>query len=462
VLFQPPLWERRLPRIAACLVGTIACISLAGWILRIPVLTSIFPGVVSMKANTAIAFLLLSGAVCAATQDRWPGWQRLLAVAAAALGLLTLIEYASGTSFGIDQILFRDPGSAPHPGRMAPISAVSFLLLAAALLMPSSRRSNYIKEALALLLALSATFAMVGYIYGVPALYGAVSSSSTAMALHTGASFLLLSLAFLLIPRQEGFVQVLRGPSIASMAARYMLPPAVLVPVVLGGLFIRSRWNLGNPHLVMALSVVSDIVLLVVLIWLFAVMIQRVETERALMQRQADTDKLTGIYNRRHFETSLELEIQRARRYGAPLALLMIDVDNFKRLNDSYGHLVGDRMLYRLARECESCLRTSDVFCRYGGDEFVIIAPETSAQAAVAMARRMRQNIDGVSTDQSFGPLAISIGITVWEDNFKTNDDFIAAADSALYRAKSAGRNREYLYTPKSLITDVNADPFAS
>jgi diguanylate cyclase (GGDEF)-like protein len=462
VLFQPPLWERRLPRIAACLVGTIACISLAGWILRIPVLTSIFPGVVSMKANTAIAFLLLSGAVCAATQDRWPGWQRLLAVAAAALGLLTLIEYASGTSFGIDQILFRDPARAPHPGRMAPISAVNFLLLAAALLMPSSKLTNYIKEALALLLALSATFAMVGYIYGVPALYGAVSGSSTAMALHTGASFLLLAVAFLLIPRQEGFVQVLRGPSIASMAARYMLPPAVLVPVVLGGLFIRSRWNLGHPHVVMALSVVSDIVLLVVLIWLFAVMIQRVETERALMQRQADTDKLTGIYNRRHFETSLELEIQRARRYGAPLALLMIDVDNFKRLNDSYGHLVGDRMLYRLARECESCLRTSDVFCRYGGDEFVIIAPETSAQAAVAMARRMRQNIDGVSTDQSFGPLAISIGITVWEDNFKTNDDFIAAADSALYRAKSAGRNREYLYTPKSPITDVNADPFAS
>ena len=129
MLFQPPLWERRLPRIAACLVGTIACISLAGWILRIPVLTSIFPGVVSMKANTAIAFLLLSGAVCAATQDRWPGWQRLLAVAAAALGLLTLIEYASGTSFGIDQILFRDPGSAPIPDEWPPSAPSVFYCL---------------------------------------------------------------------------------------------------------------------------------------------------------------------------------------------------------------------------------------------------------------------------------------------------------------------------------------------
>jgi diguanylate cyclase (GGDEF)-like protein len=84
-------------------------------------------------------------------------------------------------------------------------------------------------------------------------------------------------------------------------------------------------------------------------------------------------------------------------------------------------------MLCRLARECESCLRISDVFCRYGGDEFVIIAPETTALAAMALARRMRQNIDAVSTDQSFGALAISIGIAVWEDNFKSNDDFIAA-----------------------------------
>jgi diguanylate cyclase (GGDEF)-like protein len=438
---------------AACLVGTIACIVLAGWIFGIPALTSIVPGLVSMKTNTALAFLMLSAALCAAAEGRWPGWQRWLAVAAAVVGSLTLFEYMSGISLGIDQALLRDPVRSLYPGRMAPISAVNFLLLATALLMPSSRRGNYVKEGLALLLALSATLAIVGYIYGVPAFYGAISTSSSAMALPTGASFLALAIGFLVIPRQEGFIHVLRGPSIAAMAARYMLLPATLVPVVLGGLFIRSRWNLGHPHLVMALSVVSDIVLLVVLIWLFAAMIQRVETERALIQQQADTDKLTGIYNRRHFETSLELEIQRARRYGAPLALLMIDVDNFKQLNDNHGHLVGDRMLYRLARECESCLRTSDVFCRYGGDEFAIIAPETSAQAAIALSRRMRQNIDALRTDQSLGTVGISIGIAVWQDNFKTNEDLIAAADSALYQAKSAGRNRECLYSPKSLLT---------
>lgn len=445
-----------MPRMAACLVGTLACISLAGWIFRIPVLTSIVPGVVSMKANTAIGFILLCGALYAAAEGRWPVWQRGLAVAGAIIGSLTVFEFVSGSNLGIDQALFRDPARSPYPGRMAPVSAINFLLLSTALLIPSSKRGSYLKEALALLLALSAALAIVGYIYGVPAFYGALSTGNTAMALHTGASFLVLAIGFLVIPRQDGFVQVLRGPSIASMAARYMLLPATLVPVVLGGLFIRSQWNLGHPHLVMALSVVSDIVLLVALIWLFALMIRRVEIERAAIQRQAETDQLTGIYNRRHFETSLEQEIERARRYGAPLALLMIDIDNFKQLNDSHGHLVGDRMLCRLARECESCLRVPDVFCRYGGDEFVIIAPETSALAAITMARRMRQNIDALGTDKSFGTLAISIGIAVWKDSFNTNNDFIAAADSALYQAKSTGRNRECLYSPNSQLNNIN------
>jgi diguanylate cyclase (GGDEF)-like protein len=448
--------HRLLPHVAVYLAWIFAGIALTGWILRIPVLTSVVPGLVSMKVNAAIGFLMLAGALYAAAEGRWPGWQRWLAVAAGILASLTLFEYISGISLGIDQALFPDLGNSIYPGRMSPISAINILLLSTALLMPSSRRGNYVKEALALLLALSATLAIVGYIYGVPAFYGALSTSNTAMALHSGAGFLVLAIGFLLIPRKEGFVHVLRGPSIASMAARYMLLPATLVPIVLGGLFIRSRWNLGHPHLVMALSVVSDIVLLVVLIWLFALMIRRVEVERVVMQHQAETDQLTGIYNRRHFETSLEQEIERARRYGAPLALLMIDVDNFKKLNDSHGHLVGDRMLCRLARECESCLRTPDVFCRYGGDEFVIIAPETSALAAITMARRMRQNIEALGTDKSFGTLAISIGIAVWEDSFKANNDFIAAADSALYQAKSAGRNRERLYSPKSQLTDIN------
>jgi diguanylate cyclase (GGDEF)-like protein len=462
LVFSKATPHKVMPRTAVYLAGAIAGIAMAGWVLHLYVLTSVLPGHVSMKANTAIGFLLLVGALHCAASRRNARWQQGFALGAMLLGLVTLLEYALGANFGIDEMLFRDPIRSLFPGRMAPITAANFFLLGAAMLLPTFKWSDHVKESLALMVALASTFAIVGYLYGVPALYGAVSSSSAAMALHTGANFLLLSVGFLFVERETGFVRVFHGSSIASMVARYLVPIAFLVPVVLGGIFIRTRWSLGHPNMVMALTVVSNIVLLVGLIWLLASMIQRVEAERAAVQQQAETDKLTGIYNRRHFEASLELEIQRARRYGAPLALLMIDVDNFKLLNDRHGHLVGDRMLCRLARECESCLRISDVFCRYGGDEFVIIAPETSAVAAITMARRMRQNIEAVSTDQSFGALGISIGIAVWEDNFKTNEDFIAAADIALYQAKSAGRNRECLYTPKSLLADMNADPFAS
>jgi diguanylate cyclase (GGDEF)-like protein len=96
------------------------------------------------------------------------------------------------------------------------------------------------------------------------------------------------------------------------------------------------------------------------------------------------------------------------------------------------------------------------VFCRYGGDEFVIIAPETPGAAAMALARRMRQSIGAMALASSLGTLAISIGVAVWEKSFKTQDDIIAAADSALYQAKSAGRSRECLYSSGSQLTDIN------
>src|SRR5579859_1837574 len=216
-----PAPSRLVPHMAAYLAGMVASIVLAGWILRIPTLTSVVPGLVSMKANTAICFLLLSGALYAAAECRWPRWQGGLAIAAAFLASLTLFEYVSGTSLGIDQALFRDLALSPHPGRMSPITAANFVLLASALLVPPFKRSDYLKEALALLLALSATFAIVGYIYGVPTLYGALSSSSTAMALHTGVNFLLLAIGFLFVERETGFVRVFHGSSIASMVARY-------------------------------------------------------------------------------------------------------------------------------------------------------------------------------------------------------------------------------------------------
>jgi diguanylate cyclase (GGDEF)-like protein len=433
----------------------LAGVALAGWVLGIPVLTSVAPGLVSMKANTAISFLLLAMAIYCESRRRTLGCQKILAFGAVLLGALTLFEYGSGINLHIDEALFRDSVRSLYPGRMAPITAANFVLLGIAMLIPRFKAADYVKEALALLVALSSTFAIVGYIYGVPALYGAVSSSSTAMALHTGVNFLLLALGFLFVERAQGFVRVFEGPSIASMVARYMVPFAVLIPVVLGAVFIRSRWNLGHPHLVMALSVVSDIVLLVGLIWVLAFMIRGVEAERETAQHQAETDRLTGTYNRRFFEASLELEVERAQRYGAPLSLLLLDVDGFKQFNDRYGHLTGDRVLAQLVRQCERNLRAPDMLCRYGGEEFAIIAPETTGEAGMALARRIREGVETMRVDYLPEKITISIGVAAWEQSFASNDDLIAAADSALYTAKSLGRNRECLYVKKASRNEI-------
>ncbi|HZD09161.1 MAG TPA: hypothetical protein VE176_12980 [Candidatus Limnocylindrales bacterium] len=220
-----------LPHVAVYLAGIFAGIALTGWILRIPVLTSVVPGLVSMRVNAAIGFLMLAGALYAAAEGRWPGWQRWLAVAAGILASLTLFEYISGISLGIDQALFPDLGNSIYPGRMSPISAINILLLSVALLMPSSRRGNYVKEALALLLALSATLAIVGYIYGVPAFYGALSTSNTAMALHSGAGFLVLAIGFCSSPGKR---------DLSTYFAALPSPPWQLVTCFFPRLWCRS------------------------------------------------------------------------------------------------------------------------------------------------------------------------------------------------------------------------------
>lgn len=449
-----PSWTA--PRLAAHVAGAIATLAMAGWVFDLPALTTFFTSTTSMKANCALSFILLAGALHLATSRQYVRLQAFLAGAAVVVGGLTLIEYVAGRSLGIDQLLFTDPIPSPHPGRMSPISALNFVLLGIAL-MPSQRlRSGVLRELLALAVTMTSMFAVVGYLYGTPALYGAISSSWTPIAPQTGGSFILLAIGFLFIPRHDGWVRIFHGRSIAAMVARFLVPVAIMVPIFLGAVFMHERLSGGRLGLAMALSVVSNVVLLVALIWYFSFMVQRTEEEREALRHQAETDRLTGIYNRRYFESDLEQEVERTRRYRTSLSLIIFDIDWFKKLNDRYGHLVGDRVLMRVARECERNLRSTDVFCRYGGEEFAIIAPETGATAALQLARRIREAVASMTRDGYHEAVTISAGVATWEKSFSTKEDLIAAADKALYRAKDLGKNRECLHEEgkRSLASD--------
>jgi two-component system cell cycle response regulator len=170
-----------------------------------------------------------------------------------------------------------------------------------------------------------------------------------------------------------------------------------------------------------------------------------IERNRILskLENLAITDGLTKLYNLRHFYNLLEVEIDRCRRYGHSLALLLLDIDNFKVYNDTYGHLEGDKVLVKIGQIIRSCLRTMDSAYRYGGEEFTVILPETTAQEANNVASRIRTAVEL----ENFFPkpgnvitVTISVGVTEYYDE-ESLSEFIKRADQAMYLSKEKGRN---------------------
>lgn len=174
------------------------------------------------------------------------------------------------------------------------------------------------------------------------------------------------------------------------------------------------------------------------------------QNEMALQQvlkqvRQlAITDSLTGLYNQRHFAKVAEGEIKRACRYGRSLSAIMLDIDRFKRVNDTYGHTVGDKILQGVAKSCRQELRKVDVVGRYGGDEFIILLPENDLTAARQVAERLRKGIAHRKLTTAKGPatVTVSLGVAAVDCKESTWEQLLSRADQALYAAKKGGRNR--------------------
>jgi diguanylate cyclase (GGDEF)-like protein len=162
------------------------------------------------------------------------------------------------------------------------------------------------------------------------------------------------------------------------------------------------------------------------------------------LEKLAITDGLTTLYNLRHFYNQLEVEIGRCSRYGHSLSLLLLDIDNFKIYNDTYGHLEGDKVLVRLSQIIKSCLRTMDSAYRYGGEEFTVILPETKGEEAKNVANRIKRAVEVerfLPEPDKVVTITISIGLTEYFKNEQLST-FIKRADQAMYNSKAQGRNR--------------------
>lgn len=167
----------------------------------------------------------------------------------------------------------------------------------------------------------------------------------------------------------------------------------------------------------------------------------------AVLQHESITDSLTGLRNRRYFDQRLSEEIAQSKRYRLPLSLLLVDVDHFKRVNDTYGHQMGDEVLKNLSKVIVDMVRDSDIVARYGGEEIAIITPKTDKTEAVLLAERLRTIVQksplaSIDARQEVVEITISIGVSTLHLVSMDKSAFVEEADKALYEAKKLGRNR--------------------
>jgi diguanylate cyclase (GGDEF)-like protein len=182
-----------------------------------------------------------------------------------------------------------------------------------------------------------------------------------------------------------------------------------------------------------------------------AALLKRLTAQHTELERLATTDSLTGLGNRRFLFERLGQEVYRARRYHTPLSLLLFDIDHFKRINDGWGHAVGDHVLREIARETHQSLRKADTAGRYGGEEFIVLLPETDLAEAVALAHRLNREISRkVIKPERGSPILVTVSVGVATlAPAESGEELVQRADQALYRAKQAGRDRvEAAITP--------------
>lgn len=174
----------------------------------------------------------------------------------------------------------------------------------------------------------------------------------------------------------------------------------------------------------------------------------------------SNRDGLTELYNRRYLEQALRRELGRTQRYGGTLSCIIVDLDFFKKINDNYGHVTGDEVLRSAAKTFSINLRSSDTLGRYGGEEFVLILPETDAEGAMILADRLRIRLEETPITIVGGTIKVtaSIGVATYHEGVHNPEGFLTEADTALYHSKRTGRNRVTLFAPELILQTSAAD----
>lgn len=262
----------------------------------------------------------------------------------------------------------------------------------------------------------------------------------SALLIAAGAAIMLLALR----PATRIIAELPEG----AAKARWNTLRALIVLFLIGylGALALLPGHAGIPHLIEGGVFLAGAVFVLMVTRL---MLSTTRDVRRITKLELEnvTDPLLGIYNRRYMEQRLQEEVSRANRYMTPLSLCIIDIDDFKRVNDSFGHPVGDKVLRRLSDLLRERMRDVDLFARYGGEEFVVLLPNTGAEEAAVFADRMRQLVEEASLASTAEGIpdircTVSIGVTTSSRGKLSGAELLREADDALYKAKNGGRNR--------------------
>jgi diguanylate cyclase (GGDEF)-like protein len=240
--------------------------------------------------------------------------------------------------------------------------------------------------------------------------------------------------------------------SVYFLSRRVAIVQLVAIAVAFGLVLMSERPSGAQEQW---LITVGTVVLAGILVGALKANVERLITRLA---SAAHTDPLTGLSNRRAFQDAVELELERARRGGRPVSLLVADLDHFKRVNDRLGHPGGDEVLKRFAGQMTRLTRGVDLPARLGGEEFALVLPEAAKHDALLVGERLRRAVKAAFVDTTT-PLTVSIGVTTFPDDGQTVDDLLRAGDQALYAAKRLGRDRTVLFNADVIADVVQEEP---
>jgi diguanylate cyclase (GGDEF)-like protein len=450
---------RRTGHAAAAIVIATGALVLLGWQAEIEALKRLVPGLTAMNPITAVGFILLGLSMSVLSRGR-STWMSAIgltfAFLALGIGTAKVLAFLGIWDPELDRLLFRDELASADFGRdnqMAPNTALTFVLLGAALLTLDRSMGRHAAPAqlLALVAAMASLLALMGYAYGLRSFYGI--GTHVAMALPTAAAFFVAAVGVLCVRPTRGIMAVVASRTSGGALVRRLLPAVVLVPAALGCL----RW-IPHPALVfdtalgLWLLVVSIMTVLAVLVGWNAHLLFRSDIAHAVAERklahQAMHDALTGLANRRLFVEKLKAALDRTMPDGHT-AVLFVDLDLFKMINDSLGHVAGDELLVAAAQRIRDCVGPRDFVGRLSGDEFTVLlsdvadrdrATALAGQIKAAFDRPFRIGLHDVFTSVSIG-IAFNAGV-------ESPEDLIRHADIAMYRAKARGKARYEIFEP--------------